>query len=245
MWAFLQHSIFCFYNITMHWSHVKVHRKIFCMRFIKLCGGWKDIHEGCLLKEIKIMFSLKIYLHVHLKKALNDWVLLLYWQLRVRAQDQGFPQLFATATVEISISRTTEFLSFILPSYTQTISENQAVASFVTQVTAQPGVRLICLFTNVNLLYCKRGYCGWLNFRGVPIFVVFVEGAIHEFQYQRISDFLYEKRRKILWSRILNPRNVSFLFNPRKLVPTKIKPSTVFSLGENFTKMFRRYFMWG
>ena len=24
-------------------------------------------------------------------------------------------------------------------------------------------------------------YCGWLNFRGVPIFVVYVEGPIHEF----------------------------------------------------------------
>ena len=35
----------------------------------------------------------------------------------------------------------------------------------------------------------------------------------------------YEK--KIIWSRILNPTNMSILFNPRKLVPTKIKPSTV------------------
>ena len=76
-------------------------------------------------------------------------------------------------------------------------------------------------------------YCGLRNFRGVPIFVVFVEGAIHEFQYQRISDFLYEKWRKILWSRILNPTNVSFSFNPRKLVPTKIKPSTVIKVHLN------------
>ena len=29
------------------------------------------------------------------------------------------------------------------------------------------------------------------------------------------------------WPRILNPTNVSFSFNPRKLVPTKIKLSTV------------------
>ena len=35
----------------------------------------------------------------------------------------------------------------------------------------------------------KYIYCGWLNFRGVPIFVVFVEGPIHEFQCQRNSDF--------------------------------------------------------
>ena len=35
-------------------------------------------------------------------------------------------------------------------------------------------------------------YCGWLNFREVPIFVVFVEGPVHEFKYQLISDFLCE-----------------------------------------------------
>ena len=70
-------------------------------------------------------------------------------------------------------------------------------------------------------------YCGWLHFRGVPIFLVFVEGSIHEFQYPQISDFRYELWRKILWSRILSPTNASFTFNPQKLVPTKIKPSTV------------------
>ena len=71
-------------------------------------------------------------------------------------------------------------------------------------------------------------YCGWLKFRGVPIFVVFVEGPNHEFQYPRNGNFLYELWKKILWPQILNPTNVSFLFNPRKLVPTKIKPSTVY-----------------
>ena len=33
--------------------------------------------------------------------------------------------------------------------------------------------------------------------------------------------------KKTLWPRILNPTNVSFLFNRWKLVPTKVKPSTV------------------
>ena len=55
-----------------------------------------------------------------------------------------------------------------------------------------------------------------------------MERPIHEFQYPRNSDFLYELWRQIPWPRILNPTNVWFLFNPRKLVPTKIKPSTVF-----------------
>ena len=71
-------------------------------------------------------------------------------------------------------------------------------------------------------------YCGWLNFRGVPIFVVFVEGSTHEFQYPRNGDFLYELWREILCPRILNPSSERVLSNPRKLVPTKIKPSTVF-----------------
>ena len=59
-------------------------------------------------------------------------------------------------------------------------------------------------------------YCGWLNFRWVPIFMVFVEGPNHEFQCQRISDFLNELWRKILWPQILNHMNVSILFNPQK-----------------------------
>ena len=35
-------------------------------------------------------------------------------------------------------------------------------------------------------------YCGWLQFRGVPISVVFVEGPINEFQYQGNGNFLYD-----------------------------------------------------
>ena len=35
-------------------------------------------------------------------------------------------------------------------------------------------------------------YLGWLKFRGVPIFIVFVEGPIKEFQNQRNGNFLYE-----------------------------------------------------
>ena len=75
---------------------------------------------------------------------------------------------------------------------------------------------------------CYGTYCGWHYFRWVPIFVVFVEGLIHKIQYPRISDFLYELWRNILRQRISNSTNVSFLFHPRKLVPTKIKASTVY-----------------
>ena len=57
--------------------------------------------------------------------------------------------------------------------------------------------------------------------------MVFVEGLIHVFQYLRNDNFRYELWKKILCPWILNPTNVSFSFNPRKLVPTKIKPSTV------------------
>lgn len=64
------------------------------------------------------------------------------FQLKIRAIDQGFPQLSSIATVEVVITRVTEVLSFILPSYTRIISENTAVAiNQVTQVSAQPGVR--------------------------------------------------------------------------------------------------------
>ena len=93
---------------------------------------------------------------------------------------------------------------------------------------------IICLYFGISnfkiypVYISSSKYCGWLKFRWVPIFVVFVEGPNHEFQYPRNGNFLYELWKKILWPRILNPTNVSFLFNPRKLVPTKIKPSTVY-----------------
>ena len=32
-----------------------------------------------------------------------------------------------------------------------------------------------------NMIIIWIRYCGWFNFRRVPIFVVFVEGPIHEF----------------------------------------------------------------
>ena len=44
---------------------------------------------------------------------------------------------------------------------------------------------------NFPLNCLLNSYGGWLNFRGVPIFVVFVE-VPHKFKYPRISDFLYE-----------------------------------------------------
>ena len=48
-------------------------------------------------------------------------------------------------------------------------------------------------------------YCGWLNFRGLLIFVVFVESLIHEFQCPKNGDVLFDLERKGLWSQILNP----------------------------------------
>ena len=56
-----------------------------------------------------------------------------------------------------------------------------------------------------------------LKFHGVPILVVFVEGPIHEFQYPRNGNFLYELWKKILYPRILNPTNVSFFVQSTKI----------------------------
>ena len=53
-------------------------------------------------------------------------------------------------------------------------------------------------------------YCGWLKFHGVPIFVVFVEGHIHKFQYSRNANFLYELWKKILWPQSWTPRMCQF-----------------------------------
>ena len=81
-----------------------------------------------------------------------------------------------------------------------------------------------CLPTNWAITVDGLIFVGYQFF---AFFMVFLVGPIHECQCPRINDFLYELWRKIRWPQILNPTNVSFSFNPRKLVPTKIKPSTV------------------
>ena len=59
-------------------------------------------------------------------------------------------------------------------------------------------------------------YCGCPNFRWVPIFVVFVKGPIHAFQYQQKRDFLYE-----FWSKTLatyfEPHKCVILLQPMKI----------------------------
>ena len=64
-------------------------------------------------------------------------------QLQVQAIDGGFPTLRDTTFVDISVIRVTETLTFFTPSYTETISENQAVGSNVITVNAQPSVSII------------------------------------------------------------------------------------------------------
>ena len=51
----------------------------------------------------------------------------------------------------------------------------------------------------------------WLKFRGLPIFMVFMEGPIQEFQYPQNDNFLYDLWKKMLWPRISNPTNVIFV----------------------------------
>ena len=90
---------------------------------------------------------------------------------------------------------------------------------------AKRGLMVIFEIVGRDILVIE--YCGWLIFRGVLIFVVFVEGTIHEFQCPGNCNILHELWKKILWPWILNPANVSFVFNPQKLLPMKIKRSTV------------------
>ena len=72
---------------------------------------------------------------------------------------------------------------------------------------------------NISMIHWKifsnhlKIYCGWLNFRGVPIFVVFVDSPIHEFQYPRISDFLYKYEGKYHGHEFWTPRICHFRSN--------------------------------
>ena len=85
---------------------------------------------------------------------------------------------------------------------------------------------LVCLFPICKIFIYISIYCGWLKFRGVPIFVVLWRVQSTNSKTHEMVTFYMNYERKH-WPRILNPTNVSFLFNPRKLVLTKIKPSTV------------------
>ena len=64
------------------------------------------------------------------------------------------------------------------------------------KVTVLNGWLMYMLDLILPLLICcsklsRYMYCGWLKFRVVPIFVVFVEGQIHEFQNPQNGNFLY------------------------------------------------------
>ena len=106
--------------------------------------------------------------------------------------------------------------------------QNEKFLSTVGFVPTTLRFEVWCFTDWANRAWWKLYYCGWLQFRGIQIVVVSVEGTIHEFQYPWNGNYLYKLRKKILWPRILNPTNVSFLFNPRKVVPTQIKPSKIF-----------------
>ena len=66
-------------------------------------------------------------------------------------------------------------------------------------------------------------YCGLLNFRGVPIFVEF---TIQEKKNEN-AIFCMNYAGKCYGDKFWTPQMCNFLLYPRKLVPTKIKPSTI------------------
>jgi len=61
-------------------------------------------------------------------------------QIQVRAFDGGFPTLDDTTTVEVTVNRVTDTLTFFTSNYQDTIDENRAIGSNVVSVQAQPGV---------------------------------------------------------------------------------------------------------
>lgn len=75
-----------------------------------------------------------------MKYFLNFHQMIFNLQIQVQAADNGFPSLTSTVFVDISITRTTEFLAFSSNNYVETISENALVGSSVLNVFALPGV---------------------------------------------------------------------------------------------------------
>ena len=69
-------------------------------------------------------------------------------------------------------------------------------------------LRLGCPFLYRLLLFST--YCGWLKLGWVPIFVVVVEGSIHEFQYPRNDNFLNKYVRQYYGPGFWNQRMCHF-----------------------------------
>ena len=69
-----------------------------------------------------------------------------------------------------------------------------------------------CTFSSASQFLLIRSliYSRLLKFHRVPIFVVFVEGPIHEFQYPRNCNFLYELWKKYYVHDYLTPRMCHF-----------------------------------
>ena len=91
-------------------------------------------------------------------------------------------------------------------------------------------------------------YCEWLIFRWVQIFVVFVDGPIHEIWCPQKSDFMYKLWKKMLWPRILNPTNIWFLVHlSRRLKCTIVFmrcPSSVRCLSVVVNFSYFRLLLW-
>ena len=66
-------------------------------------------------------------------------------------------------------------------------------------------------------------YCGWLNIRGVPIFVVFVEGPIQDFSLR----FSVRSMKENIMATDFEPHEGVILVQSKKLEPMKIEPSTI------------------
>ena len=88
-----------------------------------------------------------------------------------------------------------------------------------------------------HVVHIFVGFVDWVHFLGIHIFVGFVEDPILTFYNSSNSDYLFALWRKILWPRISNLTNVCVLLNPRKLVSTKMKPSTGLLFTINWCKL--------
>ena len=69
-----------------------------------------------------------------------------FLKVQVLVQDGGFPPRQATCTVQISVATDSSTLTFNLPSYTETITENRAVDDNIIPTSASPSVSFfVCL----------------------------------------------------------------------------------------------------
>ena len=143
------------------------------------------------------------------------------WYLHVQIDIQNFTHLFCIWISYVSLSN---YLVLIFKFYTVPVCLHD-INNVVNQKAHWSKQCHVSIFKHKNMTsFLNYIYCGWLKFRGVPVFVVFNEGLIHEFQYPLNCNFFVGIMKENTMATNFEPQECVIFVQFRKM---KIEPSTV------------------